>query len=243
MIFLFIYNLSPFISRAFYKFVQQNLFDEKMKSFDGIIFDVDGTLTSTHKLIFASFRKVGEKYLGRTLSDAEIASNFGPPEDVILKEWGKDKFEEAKSDYYNFYSDNHHLAKLYPGIKEVLSLLKSRNVLTAIFTGKGRTAADITLLKLGVAKYFDMIITGDDVVNHKPNAEGIINFLNKYELDKERVLMIGDLPQDIYAARSAGVKVASALWDSYAAEKVLTLNSDYVFHKVSGLEKFLEENV
>ncbi len=215
----------------------------KMKNFDGIIFDVDGTLTSTHNLIFSSFRKIGEKYLGRTLNDAEIASHFGPPEDTILKEWGKENFEEAKRDYYKFYSDNHQLAKLYPGIKEVLQLIKSRDILTAIFTGKGRTAAGITLVKFGINDYFDMIITGDDVVNHKPNAEGIINFLDNFHLNREKVLMIGDHPQDIYAARSAGVKVASALWDSYAVEKVLSLKSDYVFYKVGDLKKFLEENI
>ncbi len=62
-------------------------------NFDGFIFDIDGTLTCTNKLIFASFNHIAEKYLGRTFTDEEIHSLFGPTEDVILKEWCGERYE------------------------------------------------------------------------------------------------------------------------------------------------------
>jgi len=58
-----------------------------MKKFEGIIFDIDGTLTSTNELIFASFNHVASKYLNKKLTNEEIISLFGPPEDTILKGW------------------------------------------------------------------------------------------------------------------------------------------------------------
>jgi len=209
------------------------------KLFDGFIFDIDGTLTSTNQLIFDSFNYIAKKYLNKTFSDDEIISMFGPTEDVILKKWCGENFEKARKDYYTYYSKNHWKAELYPGIKDILESLKAHNLPLGIFTGKGRQASIITLKKLEVDHFFDLIVTGDDVINHKPSAEGILKFVNHFGLKNERVLMIGDSVSDIKASREAGIKIASVLWDSYAHEKVKAMQSDYYFHSVKELYQFL----
>ena len=211
--------------------------------FKGIIFDIDGTLTSTNQLIFNSFNFIANKYLNKSFTDEEIISMFGPTEDVILKEWCKENYETAREEYYNYYRSNHNIAKLYPGMKELLDYLKSKNILLSIFTGKGRKASLITLEELGIKEYFDMIVTGDDVDNHKPSSDGIMKFINNYKLNKDEVLMIGDSPGDVKASKEAGVKIASAMWDSYAAEKVKGLGSDYYFNTVEELKEYLNNNL
>ena len=50
--------------------------------------------------------------------------------------------------------------------------------------------------------------------------------------------MIGDSVSDVKASREAGVKVASVLWDSYAHEKVKSMQSDYYFYSVEELKNF-----
>ncbi len=210
-----------------------------MNDLKGVIFDIDGTLTSTNNLIFASFNFIAKKYLGKTLSNEEIVKLFGPTEDVILKEFCGDNYEKAREEYYKFYSENHFLADIYPGMKEILDELKSRGILLSIFTGKGREAATITLKKLSIYDYFDLIITGDEVKVHKPSPEGIEIFLKKYNLNNDEVIMIGDSPSDIKAAHAAGIKVASVLWDSLAKHHVLKMDSDYVFYTVEELKYFL----
>jgi len=210
-----------------------------MNQFKGIIFDIDGTLTSTNDLIFASFNFITKKYLGKTYSNEEIVKWFGPPEDVILRKFCGDNYEKARKEYYKFYSDNHFMADIYPGMKEILDELKTDGVLLSIFTGKGREAATITLKKLDIYKYFDLIITGDEVKEHKPSPEGIMIFLESFNLNKNDVIMVGDSPSDIKAAHSAGIKVASVLWDSLAIHHVLKMNSDYVFYTVAELKNFL----
>ncbi|HVO75666.1 MAG TPA: HAD family hydrolase [Ignavibacteriaceae bacterium] len=210
-----------------------------MNKYKGIIFDIDGTLTSTNELIFASFNHIAKKYLNRTFSDKELISFFGPTEDVILKKWCGDNYEKARKDYYDFYTENHHLADLYPGIKDILKDLKSKKIFLSVFTGKGKNAATITLKKLEIYNFFDMIITGDDVKEHKPSPEGIHIFLEKFKLKKEEVLMIGDAISDIKASRKAGIKIASVVWDSYAKEEIKKLGSDYVFSTVEELKEHL----
>lgn len=205
----------------------------------GIIFDIDGTITSTNQLIFDSFNHVANKYLNKKFSDEEIISMFGPPEEEILKELFNENLEKATEDYYKYYLDNHTIVKVYPGIKELIHDLKSYPVLLSVFTGKGRRSSIITLEESGVAHYFDMIVTGDDVAEHKPSAEGILQFVDKFKLPKEKVLMIGDSVSDVKAARSAGVNYASVLWDSYGADMVKEINNDKVFHSVEELKEYI----
>lgn len=215
-----------------------------MRNFDGIIFDVDGTLTSTNQLIFESFNYVTKKYINKTYTDEELIDLFGPTEESILKDLTGEHFEDARNDYFKFYNEHHEkLADIYPGIKEVLKIIKHQGIPLAVFTGKGREAATITLKVLKIFELFDMVITGDDVAEHKPAPEGIHLFMQKYNLSAERVLLIGDAPADIKAARAAGVKIASVVWDSYAKETVLESGSDYLFHTVEELRKFIIKNV
>jgi len=211
-----------------------------MKSrFKGIIFDVDGTLTFTNQLIFDSFNHITKKYLGRSYSDDEIIALFGPTEDVILKEMCKEEYESARSDYYAYYKNNHDIACLYDGIKELIIDIDKTEILLSIFTGKGRTSALITLDEFGLTNYFDMIVSGDDVENHKPSPEGIIMFLDKHNLNPQEVLMIGDAPSDIIAANECGVEIASVVWDSYAEDEVRKLNSNNILHSVDELRNYI----
>ncbi|PKL81489.1 MAG: phosphatase [Ignavibacteriae bacterium HGW-Ignavibacteriae-3] len=215
-----------------------------MGNFEGIIFDIDGTLTSTNELIFATFRHVTEKYLGKEVTDEEIISLFGPTEDVILKEFMNDKYADARKDYMDFYEAKHHImADVYPGIIDVVKFIKSKKIPLSIYTGKGRDSSIITLTKIGIIDLFDMIVTGDDVEVHKPSPEGINVFVQKFNLNRDKVLMIGDAPADVIAARGAGVKIASVVWDSYAKQRVLDMKSDYVFETVDELMFFLESEL
>ncbi|RJQ59204.1 MAG: HAD family hydrolase [Stygiobacter sp.] len=215
-----------------------------MRNFDGFIFDVDGTLTSTNELIFSSFNHVTQKYLNKRVSNEEIIAMFGPTEDVILQEWMKHDYQDARKDYFDFYSSQHQkMADIYPGMIDVLKFIKSKSIPLSIYTGKGKDSARITLKEIGVYDLFDLIVTGDDVKESKPSREGVDMFVEKFNLDRNKVLMIGDAPADVIAAHRAGVKAASVLWDSYARDKVLQMNSDYVFETVEEFMKFLEENI
>ena len=207
--------------------------------FKGMIFDVDGTLTFTNQLIFDSFNHITKKYLGKSFSDEEIIALFGPTEDVILKELCKDEYENARLDYFSYYKNNHDIAQLYDGIKELITDIYNAGILLSIFTGKGRTSALITLDELGLTEYFDMIVSGDDVENHKPSPEGILMFLNKHNLNPSDVLMIGDAPSDIIAANKSGVEIASVVWDSYAENEVRKLNPNNIFHTVDELRDYI----
>src|SRR6266850_2078574 len=211
-----------------------------MKRLRCIIFDLDGTLTQTNELIFASFNHVAVKYANRTYTPQEIVALFGPPEEgAVEKIVGKDRLEEAMVDFLVFYEQHHPaMAELHAGIHDVLSFLRQRGIILAIFTGKGRPTTLITLEKFGIKRYFDLIVTGNDVQNHKPSADGIRKVMARFGLETDQVLMVGDAVSDVKAAHEAGVPVAAVLWDSYAKEKILQMNVDFTFHSVQEFESW-----
>jgi pyrophosphatase PpaX len=206
-----------------------------------VIFDMDGTLTQTSQLIYDSFNYIALKYEGKRYSESEITAMFGPPEEgALINIVGREKIGQAMKEYLEFYSANHNdLARLYPGIKEVVIDLKKRGVHVALFTGKGIDTTSITMDKFGLTPYFDYVVTGSDVVNHKPSAEGIHKIMQHFRLQPDEVLMVGDAVSDVKASREAGAKIAAVLWDSYGKEKVLQMKTDYVFHDVREFSDWL----
>lgn len=215
-----------------------------MKFFDGIIFDVDGTLAETHELIFASFNHVAEKYLSKRLTNEEIVALFGPTEDVILKEWMKNDYESARKDYFDFYESKHaEMAEIFPGLIEAIRYIKEKKIPLGIFTGKGRDSATITLKSIGLYDQFDLILSGDDVEEHKPSPEGINRFIEKFNLRPDRVLMVGDAIHDVMASESAGVKCALVLWDEYSRNRCKECKTDYRFYSVEEFVDFIKHSL
>ncbi len=211
------------------------------KSYRGIIFDMDGTLTRTNQLIFDTFNHVLEKYLGRKFSNKEITATFGPPEDVAIQNLvDESDFDSAMTDFYNYYRYHHNKkARLYDGISEILDTLYNENIILGLFTGKGRTSAEITLEKFNLKKYFSSVVTGHDVDRHKPSGEGITRALQEMKVSPADALMVGDSVADVKASREAGIDIATVLWDSYTYEQVIQLETKYRFLSIEDFRRWI----
>ncbi len=218
---------------------------KNLRSCRCFIFDMDGTLTQTNQLIYDSFNYIARKYRDRTYSVPEITAMFGPPEeDALLSIVQPGEIDAVMEDYLSFYRANHgRLARLYPGIEDTLRFLKDRGRLLALFTGKGSRTTAITLEEFGLTGYFDAVVTGNDVANHKPSPDGIHQVLERFSLRPDEALMIGDAVSDVKAAHSAGVPVAAVLWDSYGKERVLQMNADFVFHDVGEFHRWVRSEL
>jgi HAD superfamily hydrolase (TIGR01509 family) len=210
-----------------------------------VIFDIDGTIARTSDLIFASFNHVISRHLGKTMAPQEIMRLFGPPEEGALSAlFGAERAGALMDELCTFYAAHHGaMASVHDGIDRILEFLRERNVCLAVFTGKGSRTTEITLESLGLRSFFQCVVTGNDVVNHKPHPEGILRILSATGMAAETALMVGDSPVDVAASRAAGVRVASVLWDSFNPDAVIASNSDIVFHTVSEMDRWLREHI
>ena len=86
-----------------------------------------------------------------------------------------------------------------------------------------------------IRKYFCAIIGGEDIKNLKPNPEGIFLILQKTGTQKEDAVMIGDMPEDLMAGKSAGVKTGVVKWGLGKWENLLAASPDYKFKNYKDL--------
>jgi pyrophosphatase PpaX len=210
-----------------------------------VIFDVDGTLTSTNELIFAAFNHLTRTHLGYESSPRDIVKLFGPPEEgAIEKVFGPSRTPAMMDELCTFYRDHHaSLARLHEGMEDALRILNDHGIRMAVFTGKGRRTAAITLGVLGIAHYFDKVVTGNDVSRYKPDAEGIRQILSAFGVTAGETVMVGDSMADVRASRDAGVVMAAVLWDSYDRERVLDARTELVFHTVPAFVEWCRTHV
>ena len=53
-------------------------------------------------------------------------------------------------------------------------------------------------------KYFNIVMTSDDVFRGKPSPEIVLKTCNSLEVKPEDVLLVGDTDSDVLAGRAAG---------------------------------------
>jgi phosphoglycolate phosphatase len=95
--------------------------------------------------------------------------------------------------------------KMEPNLLTTLALLKERGITRAISTNR-TTSMKHVMERFGLTPYFEMVVTALDVAKPKPNPESVEKILKALNLQREKVLFIGDSEVDRETALSSGVK-------------------------------------
>ena len=140
-----------------------------------IIFDLDGVLidsiSNMEKALNSTEKKVNIK-----LNFLEYKKYLGLPFKSIIKKIGVKRNFKKIEKYYKFFSKK-KISKILINKTHLNHLKKlNRNYDLAIFTSKDKKRTNLILKKYNLFKF---IITADDIVNGKPDPEGILKILKK----------------------------------------------------------------
>lgn len=209
-----------------------------------IMFDFDGTVMDTNKVILQSWQHTFRTFEGRERSEEEIYSTFGEPLSITMKKVLPNIPVEKATDVYRSYHYDKFtdLISVFPGVLELLKDLKSRNHKVGLVTSRLWSTTQIGLDKYGMQKYFDTIVTGDDCSNFKPDPEPVNVALERLKSRPEESIMIGDTIFDILSAKNAGVKSALVSWALAVSEKEKTGENspDYILNQPNDLLDIIE---
>ncbi len=204
-----------------------------LDNYKGIIFDMDGVIFNISDAIKKAVDDSVDKYQMNVNQDEvmeEIArlieeiQNYPVPK-ILLNSYEllKVKFLEGISFFkklriaifmfnqFNKYKDAE--SSIYEGIDKLISKLAKHKKLAILTNNKSQYAEEV-LEKFNLSSYFNTIIGFNDVSEVKPNPEGILKILNKWNLKPTEAIFIGDMTTDIEAGKAANVKmicVASGL--------------------------------
>lgn len=188
------------------------IFPDHSLKLKGVCFDVDGTLTNTTPLVLFAFRVTTEKFLGRMCSDEEIKNLFGPSEEGIIRKLVPNRYEECIRFYHRIYEQYHsQYNTIYQGVEDVLDVLRQKQKLIGIVTGKGPVSTSITLSQTDLAHFFDLIECGSP--NGSRKYEAITSICRKWAVNPHEIAYVGDTASDLKAAIDAGAIPLGAAWD------------------------------
>lgn len=211
-----------------------------MQKIKAVIFDLDGTLANTLPLCIRAFRESIEPLINRSLSDAEIVTTFGPSEEGTIMALAPDHYNKGVAEYLRNYESLHVTCPdPFEGIKDLLTILKNKEVRIAMVTGKGKHSTDISLNYFKLTNFFEIIETGWRIGPRKP--EGIQSVLDFFkDINKDEMIYVGDSPGDIVASRKVGIPVIAAAWAETAEPHELeALKPDQLFYSISDFKEWL----
>ena len=112
--------------------------------------------------------------------------------------------------YDHFYATYHDCCRPFPGLHELLTQLRARDLKLGIITNGGHNFQMRTIEALGIGCFFGAILTSDQEQLKKPDARLFHRAVQRLDIPASEAVFVGDHPiVDIAGARAAGLK---AIW-------------------------------
>ena len=175
-----------------------------------IIFDMDGVIFDTELVYLEIWSKVFEKY-GYKLQKEVYAEVLGTGREnvkkVLLNKYGNelpiDKMYREKDKDLEKAVDKG--IPLKEGAYKILSYLKNNNYKIALATSASKERALKQLRYADIEKFFDIIVSRDDVKETKPNPDIFLKAAKKLNVNPNECIVIEDSGAGIKAAFNAGM--------------------------------------
>ncbi len=182
------------------------------KKVEGIIFDFDGVIVNSEpfwemadRIIVeqagksyieeAKYRIMGLSPVDSILRLMEIHNISGEPEAIL----------ERRADIMKEFYDTRIELNDYAG--DVLGFLYERGMRLALASSTPRKIFAGALERLDIEKFFEVIITSEDVKRSKPDPEIFIKAHKMLRIPRDRLIIIEDSDAGVEGAIASGIRV------------------------------------
>ncbi len=191
-------------------------------NFDGVIFDLDGTLIDSmgiwHQIDIDYLGSKGielpddlqEKVEGKSFRETAIyfKERFNLPETIedIMNVWNVMSFD--------MYTTK---VVLKPGVINILEHIMDKGLKIGIATSNSTHLTKAVLKAMKIDRYFNAVVTGNDVNKGKPDPEIYLKAADRLKLHPSKCFVFEDIPSGILAGKNAGMTIC-AVEDKYSYE-------------------------
>lgn len=197
-----------------------------------VIFDFDGTLGDSQKLITDTMLATIERLNLPMRSREECARTIGLP----LKEcfssiipMTDEQAEECAEVYSEIFNVKNvpGVVKVFPGVVETLERLSSQGILMSIASSRSHRTLAKLMDELDLSKYITYLIAADDVVEKKPAAESVLKTLRHFNVEAHETLVVGDAEFDILMGRNAGTHTCGVTYGNGSKESLEAAKAEW----------------
>ena len=178
--------------------------------YKNIIWDFDGTLFNTYPGVAHTFLKVLKEKYQKDFEHQKVLkwSKYS------LKYCADNLTEDIEADSQTIIKQFHEEYRTngapieeppFSGAEEICKLVKERNGLNLLVTHRGGKTLRTLLSSYNMLDYFEELISSDEDFPRKPDPAAFLYLIDKYNLNKEKTLAVGDRLIDVDASQNAGL--------------------------------------
>lgn len=183
---------------------------------NAVIFDLDGVLCHTDEYHYMAWKTLADELdipFNRKINDQLRGVSRMESLDLILRnsaicynEQAKTMFAEKKNNIYKNLLQKITSKDLVDGAWTVLEKLRTSHVQLAI--GSSSKNTPLIVEKLGIGKFFDVIVDGNQISHSKPNPEVFLSAADRLHQKPGDCLVVEDAEAGVQAAVNGGFLVA-----------------------------------
>jgi HAD superfamily hydrolase (TIGR01509 family) len=205
----------------------------------GALFDWDGVIIDSRRHHEESWERLAAE-LGKPLPEDHFLKGFGRKNEFIIPEllgWTKDleeihQISLRKEALYREVVADWGLEAL-PGVRTWMERLRDAGVPCAIGSSTHRANIDLSLGMIGLADFFQGIVTAEDVSHGKPDPEVFLAAAKKVDRAPECCVVFEDAHVGFQAARAGGMRLVGVA-TTHPIEELT--EPDLAVHRLDELE-------
>ena len=208
------------------------------QTFRAIIFDLDGVLADSEpwwdKIDAQLLAEYGAAYRGECHREV-LGVSYPIAVEFFKKKFGitaptNEMMKRRGEIATKFFADR---VDLFPSTKEVLEQLRRANLKLGLATSSVSASARPFLDRHRIRKFFDVIITGDEIERGKPDPDIYLRTAEKLGVAANECLVIEDSLSGIAAAKAAKMRVAAIPDRRFVDPRDYEKESDHLLNDLS----------
>jgi phosphoglycolate phosphatase len=150
-------------------------------------------------------------------------------------------YEQALPIFEQHYNELLLQSKPFEGVIAGLDAMKAAGFRLGCITNKVKRYTEPLLEGLGLAHYFEIVLSGDSLPEKKPHPLPLQHAAKFFGVPVEKVLLIGDSLNDSVAARAAGCPIVCVPYGYNHGEPVDKLDLDAVIDTLPDVIKLIQK--
>ena len=173
-----------------------------------VIFDMDGVLVDSYPAWFHNFNYLRKAFGFSGISDSEYRKKAWSrgTKAVMNPYFPGCRYEDVSSASINHFKRFLKYVDINQQSHETLKKISEKRLKIGLVSNTHKPIINLIFKHYRLNKYFDVVISADDVKKEKPDPEGLLKCIEKLKVKKNEVVYIGDAIYDEMAAKRARVK-------------------------------------